>query len=370
MVTAYSWHPRIDLNRPVWPMAQPILADELLSSWLVRNALAHGCSPLTLTNCVWPRSRIWCRDLDRGIDAIQIAPLARLAGCNAVDITACSLSPTVGLICSRVPTRTGTWPWILTRGYRNLRCSSGLQCCPECLSQQLPYYQISARLAWHTVCPLHRARLIDHCPRCLAPLQPHRLTPPDSTCGVCHQCGFRLAEVESSHACLDELLFQQAADSCLSTGGFLGNELVPTWEWFYWASMIVSFIRFASLRKLNSVEEVFSQFACPLPSPSCLGLPLEMLPVEDRALLLSCVWRIMSQGREVIEHTFKKHALCRSVLALPRGLVPPASVTALIASMHSGPVRSFTGRTNKTPRSRLAVTRMWMKLRRRFLRDG
>ncbi len=38
----------------IWPVQISPLKDELLSSWLVRASLAHGCDPMSLTSAVWP----------------------------------------------------------------------------------------------------------------------------------------------------------------------------------------------------------------------------------------------------------------------------------------------------------------------------
>ena len=44
--------------------------DELLSSWLIRTAIAQGCQPLTLTHKIWGKSwRPWTSDLDLNIDS-------------------------------------------------------------------------------------------------------------------------------------------------------------------------------------------------------------------------------------------------------------------------------------------------------------
>lgn len=61
---------RATQNHRVKPLsfATPFLCGESLTSWLVRAALKHGCSPLTFTYYYWPKYRIWTYDVDKGFD--------------------------------------------------------------------------------------------------------------------------------------------------------------------------------------------------------------------------------------------------------------------------------------------------------------
>lgn len=115
MATAHAWHPRIDLSHAVWPRTPPIMEDELLSSWLVRTALAHGCAPLALAGIVWPGWRAFCGDLDRGMSAERAGSLARLAGCTASQVQSCCLGSFVEMLWGKPWNHVGTWPWILAR---------------------------------------------------------------------------------------------------------------------------------------------------------------------------------------------------------------------------------------------------------------
>ncbi|MFE8730337.1 TniQ family protein, partial [Aeromonas hydrophila] len=63
-----SSHKRPERNHEVsliWPVQISPFKDELLSSWLVRASLAHGCDPMSLTSAVWPTWRAWTVDIDR-----------------------------------------------------------------------------------------------------------------------------------------------------------------------------------------------------------------------------------------------------------------------------------------------------------------
>ncbi len=116
MASTYSWHSRIDVVSPQWPKARSLLADELLSSWLIRNAFAHGCSPMTLTGSLWPGWRCWTVDVDRGITPERALQLAKATGVGVSDICAATLHPIASTINPALDSEKGIWPGILARG--------------------------------------------------------------------------------------------------------------------------------------------------------------------------------------------------------------------------------------------------------------
>ncbi|MGG5283635.1 TniQ family protein [Pseudomonas viridiflava] len=364
MAATYSWHPRVDLTAPLWPCAQPILEDELMSSWLVRTALAHGCSPLTLTNSVWPRWRAWSTDLDRGMGTVRAAQLAHLAGCATTDIEACSLAAASRLITSTRKTTLGTLPWLLARGSRNLRCAGGLQICPRCFSQSIPYYRINARLAWHVACPLHLVRLVDRCPNCCIALQPHRLTPPADSCAHCHQCGVALADapvVPMTHA---EFGFQLGVDHHLQKYASGDTQITPQ-AWLYQATRAISFLRAAARHHSASTERALASLGISMTSLPISGLCLEMLSVADRARLLGYVCVIMTTDQEQLAELLKECPVSCTSFYLQQSTAA-LSARTLRAQTNVNPSHE---RASGPPNSPLAVQRMWIRLWRRFLRD-
>lgn len=368
MAATYSWHSRVDLTAPLWPCAQPILEDELLSSWLVRNALAHGCSPLTLTNSIWPGWRAWSTDLDRGLSASCAARLAHLAGCATTDIDACSLATASGLTASTRRACSGTWPWLLARGSRNVRCAGGLQLCPRCFDQSTPYYRISARLAWHVACPVHLVRLVDRCPNCCTALQPHRLSPPEESCACCHRCGFALAQAPEIPMSRAEFSFQTAADDRLRRYHRAQTQVTPQ-AWFKRASLIIAFIRTAARHRSDSLDRALTSLGISLTAVPISGLSLEMLPVADRAKLLGYTWAIMTGDQEQLRERLKGCPASCAVL-YRQGSVSEAPAEGFRASVVRGnAVPGYDRGSGRSPSSQLTVQRMWFRLWRRFLRD-
>ncbi|NWN84126.1 MAG: TniQ family protein [Halomonas sp.] len=174
-----------------WALRVPLLADESLSSWLARAALRQGCDPLVLTGTLWPGWRVWTRDIDREIPITRMGPLVSASGMPSSEFQNAALRG----ICERVAgyplPENRTWPWLLTLGSRNRTRHGGQQCCPLCLAQDArPYYRRAWRLAWQVGCISHGVPLVDQCPACQAPIEPHRLVAEDTHLGQCARCRF------------------------------------------------------------------------------------------------------------------------------------------------------------------------------------
>lgn len=221
------------MTRP-WAIHVAMLPDELLSSWLVRVALAQGCDPMHLTGSLWPRWRAWTVDLDRGLRADRLAMLAARSGLDASRLEAAMLHPLLALVAPSVRSEQAMWPWVLAVGSRNRRRYGGLQFCPSCLAEDMtPYFRRVWRLAWHVGCMRHDTLLADHCGRCRAPVEPHRVRAGDVTLCRCPSCGHDLRESTTVSVCPDALAFQGLADQVLASGqGIWLTSVVAREVWF------------------------------------------------------------------------------------------------------------------------------------------
>lgn len=170
---------------------------ELLSSYLVRAAHAHGMNPYRFYSFHFPRVCIWNRDIDRsaGIDfLLQLSQHASLTPEEVVDLT---LNQWRRVVCGTgmlPPIATGTDPWISSIGiFHRIRHRFGLQFCPQCLAAY-GIFKKEWRLSFVTTCSEHGCSLADCCGRCLAPVCFHRN---DALLCNCWQCGYPLAKSAS-----------------------------------------------------------------------------------------------------------------------------------------------------------------------------
>lgn len=371
MGASYSWHPGARGLAPRWPLTPPLLADELLSSWLVRTALAHGCPVSSLTYTVWPRVRAWTGDLDRGLDHRRLIALAEITGLSVPQVVAATLAPAARSI--RFASETlpvGTWPWVLALGCRNRSHAGGLQCCPECIGELTPHYLIQGRLAWHTACPKHQVQLIDQCHCCFAPLQPGLLLP-GASISHCHRCGGPLGECQRLPAAPSALAFQMHVDRSRGRTIAFGRAELSVSDWMFVARVMIGFLQGAA-RYCSADAAGFFRAIGIEPSklqPIGTGLQLEYLGPAERAGLIESVWAIMCAGPERFMDLAVSASLPISSLPIPAKGSP--DILIRMASVLKTRPRARPDRPDpQHPRKPREVLRMWLRLQRRMRRNG
>lgn len=355
-----------------WAVPVPCLPDELFSSWLARAALAQGCDPLVLTGVLWPHWRIWTRDLDRGASQARLSTLARLSGIAASKFEAMSLRPAAAAITPGPLDRLAIWPWTLAQGSRNRKRHGGLQYCPGCFREsRKPYYRLQWRLAWHTGCQAHAVLLLDRCPHCHTPLEPHRLPAEACNLAICATCRHDLRNADTTAISPAALAFQLAADDVLMAGqGLYGTKQLAACAWFELSRYFVTLLRKVALYRadgLASFAKALGVTADHLQSPAT-GLALELLPVRERAVLLAGAREVLDAGPERFLAAAKEASLTRASLHEQRRPIPESIATLIEAlsekRMHR---RRRTQRDVCSPRSRQAVMRMFARLQRKML---
>lgn len=371
MDASYTWHPGARGINHSWARPVPLYPDELLSSWLVRAALAQGCDPLVLTGCVWPKWRAWTLDVDRSITPERLATLAHLSGIPADAFGAATLQFASNRICGTPPSWLGTRPWILSLGARNTKRRGGLQYCPECFATDCePYYRIEWRVAWHTGCERHGSSLLDRCWNCRTPLEPHRLWATDGHIAICATCRMDLRASTGDPWPVEAREFQKAADRVFSeqVGVGLGYPLVAP-NWFDLAAYIASLVRQSLHSERSSLRRMVESIAS-IPLPELL-LPnsgnIEQMRTFERQALLGVVARVMSSNAEKFKSACASSGLTRQGLCRARRNLPTV-VLDLSQVLNDCPreKRRISGNPKAAgPRPRHVVKRMMLRLERR-----
>lgn len=158
------------------PARMAPLPDELLSSWLVRLAMAHGIKLHSFSVEVFGRkTQIWNRDIDKSADKRLLKILTERTSISFDRIVQTTLAVYAGKIYEKHNPK-GNTVWIMPlRIYHRQRLRCGLQFCPYCLLEDAePYYRREWRLSWISVCEKHGIRLLDRCPSCQNPIVFHR----------------------------------------------------------------------------------------------------------------------------------------------------------------------------------------------------
>lgn len=177
------------------------LPDEILSSWVIRVAHAHGLKLQTFSALVFGRDKaIWNRDIDKLAPTWMIAKLSEITGASVEAVQATTMKSYEGVLYEHHQPN-GNTKWLLPLGiYHRTRLGYGLQYCPHCLAEDAePYFRKRWRLAFSAVCTKHKCYLLDACPQCASALSPHRADmhgreylPQGALHAHCWQCGFDL----------------------------------------------------------------------------------------------------------------------------------------------------------------------------------
>lgn len=146
--------------------------NELLSSWLVRVALAHQTMPWSFMNMHFPEYKniVFSRDVDIWAPDHFIDKLAWKSGLSSEDIFRMTLRSYEGYLIERVRLDDPNFfiSPIIPRKRRNL--GYGQKYCPICLKENLAYFRKEWRLSFYSVCLEHSCRMMDRCQNCGAPV--------------------------------------------------------------------------------------------------------------------------------------------------------------------------------------------------------
>lgn len=182
----------------LWPLHPKPLSDELLSSWLVRLAHAHGLKVQTLCRLFFGNEhQVWNRDIDRLAPAWLTESLSLHTATPYDVVRKTTLRVYEGRLYRRYQ-EASTLPWILPlRIFHRKHQGYGLQFCPRCLAEDMePYFRKRWRVAFCTYCPTHGVMLHDRCPHCEEPVVFHRLELGETLrvdsgpLALCFNCGF------------------------------------------------------------------------------------------------------------------------------------------------------------------------------------
>jgi len=174
--------------------------DELLSSWLIRVALAHRTMPTTFTNLYLPetRNKLWASDLDLHADRPLLEVLSHKSALSVEELHGLTLRSYESVLFERLYPKSGGTPFILPLQMRGRYPKSrGLRFCPYCLREgEQPYFRKKWRLSFSTVCLSHECFLLEKCGRCGAPVSLYKGCKQGRS-SRCSRCGYDLRRCNS-----------------------------------------------------------------------------------------------------------------------------------------------------------------------------
>lgn len=197
------------------PISVKPLKDELLSSWLIRTAIANKTDPLGLSGGIWENTyRFWTRDCDRFFPKDQSCKLSKYTGFSYAEHRFLTLEPIVqSILDDAILNPNVAWAWVIPRGHRNRTLVNGLHFCSHCLDDPPVYFKKQWRLSWNTACAKHKILLRLHCPKCYTAFSPHLITYTKTNITQCQQCGFDLRKCTAKRASEEVIAFQEKVNT-------------------------------------------------------------------------------------------------------------------------------------------------------------
>ena len=166
-----------DFGHPGLPIRIPPIEGEILSSWLVRLASCYGATLHEFLRELSPKTIRFTGDLDRTPPIDLLTTLANCSGIPLSQIEMMILAGPIRIVLNTLPAK-GVLMWALPIMLRDAS-HHGSQYCPLCLTEDsVPHFRLMWRLAFVTVCPIHRRPLRDTCHSCGRAPNPFRASKP------------------------------------------------------------------------------------------------------------------------------------------------------------------------------------------------
>ncbi|MHB1697429.1 MAG: TniQ family protein [bacterium] len=302
------------------------LADELLSSWLVRTAYMHHTDPTTFLNLNFPEHgrKLWERDLDLFCDGNLTKKLAEKTGFPEETIYRMTLKSYEGRLAQEIyPNNRNVFIIPTYRRSRNIR-HHAQRMCPLCLKDdKQPYLRKKWRLFFSTACIKHNCFLIDKCPECGAPFMVNKRLY-DEDFPHCRKCGFSFKAAEPEF--IDSGSYGLKAIKTLYgilDGGIFIFENRPVYSFFFF-DVLNHFTKFVKwgYRKNLPIDEIIHGDGEQLPVSDISRIPYVMeLDIKQQFALFSGLMRLFESKENMLKFcadnniTVKK--LSRSVKYVP-----------------------------------------------------
>lgn len=324
------------LSETLWPFHLKPHPGELLSSWLIRLAHAHGYKVERLCRkLLGVGAAMWNRDIDRSADARLAAAVMSVTAASKQQFWGSTLQALGGKLSEQIEVR-GYSRWIIPLSiYHRTRRKPGLMYCSVCLANDVdPYFRMIWRLAFVTVCTRHGINLNDSCPQCRAPLMPHRTdvgyksyAPRDKLLIRCHCCGFdlRLSDVKQAESALVD--FTRQLEETISSGftSFGGNPNLHSLAYFAGLRILIR----AARRVVNENPAVLANEA-ETKSPPIVRADIELLPLVQRRRLMAELIQILGEGPEKIGPYLKERSFLYSKIEISDSEMPYWLAQALL----------------------------------------
>jgi len=363
------------------PIRIPPMPDEILTSWIIRIALANGTDPLGIGYGIWEEWRGWTRDIDRHLPETYRKRLAFLTGLEADRIHRMTLEPFIArLYPEGALPKQGRWLGVVPLGTRNRTRINGLHFCPECLGEETAYARRSWRASWVSACPRHKRQLALSCPQCHHPFAPHMVRYDHPHFTQCVRCGFDLTQTETSPADDGVLRVQESLNRSVwdhlpvdaAFPGWFHGEDSGLSEAFRFLNDLLRLFRYIDISPKHSFESLCREWTDECPSQTFHGRidSIESLPVANRHLYWRMVAQVLRRGEAAFVLLLRSHGITYATPhnAALRSKLASRTLLRIARQLSRTPAQQRKSAScsmrNVTPRSQQQVEHTMQSLRR------
>lgn len=347
----------------------PAFFDESLTSWLIRTSIAHGMTPLMLTDYYWGyEQRLWTRYLDLGF------PLPGMQ--NDIEWLSKDKSPiTFATLLDDLPQKPNMklGYFINHQAKRNRRTEHGSSYCPICFEEKTPYLKLEWQLATALYCSKHGCRLQQKCPACGALYSP-QLLEAHQNINQCHHCSAKLhgftvdkldvsnAACQSIHKDLVNALFHKKSVHVLGCG-------VSPHEYIDLLILLTMLVRYGIRNQNQKVFRLIKKLGIPvnyMESPNFKGLSFPLLTHEERLMMLNVVHGLLQTNLKDLIDSMIFCGFNKETVLNEKGIIAPNMLEPLIAALPAdGRKKRKVTSTHNAPSTYNQVARRWLLLQRR-----
>lgn len=236
--------------------------NELLSSWLVRVALAHQTMPWSFMNMHFPEYQniIFSRDVDIWTPDSFIDKLAWKSGFTTENIFTMTLRSYDGYLLERVRLNGPNFfiSPIIPRKRRNL--GYGQKYCPLCLQEDFAYFRKEWRLSFYTVCLEHKIHLLDRCQNCGLPVTAYKFKREQGFV-QCYSCGWHLSLAGNLTIVSDEDIARVSRLMKILEEGYvlIGGKPIYSIAFFQVLHQIAKILKHFELHDVMDVDEIIEK---------------------------------------------------------------------------------------------------------------
>ena len=330
------------------------LEHEILSSWLIRSAIANGVDPIGYTNGIWFDYRAWTRDISRYLPDVKIKILASVSNLSCDDVYNLTLKSLLDPILSRNELHPKkAWKWVIPIGIRNRSRTNGLYFCPECLKDKPLFFRKEWRLSWNFSCERHNILLHLNCPKCHTIFSPHLISYSNTDISKCQHCDFDLKtsphfppdiQATSLQHILNNLIYYKAPIP--SSFPPINNTLRDLFSTMRILLILVRNFERHKNTKYILLRELGLTHLNTYYRPHH-GDTIDSISVNERHFLFTVISRLFNHSLNEIIHLFKKAKITKEILSV-RGIPPSDTIVYITSKLKSRTREKFTRERKKS----------------------